>query len=74
MDNLRRFFLTASIIIFFTLCIGGFISALNYDPKEVQLEPGNPTPLPAVGDIYNPEKYQYQILRINKLISVTRTF
>jgi len=62
MDNLRRFFLTASIIIFISLCIGGFITALNYDPKEVQLEPGNPTPLPAVGDIYNPEKYQLEDL------------
>lgn len=57
MDNLRRFFLTASVIIFFALCIGGFITALNYDPKEVQLEPGNPTPLPAVGDLYNPDDY-----------------
>lgn len=62
MDNLRRFFLTASVIIFITLCIGGFITALNYDPKEVQLEPGNPTPLPAVGDVYDPEKYTLEDL------------
>ncbi len=60
MDNLRRFFLTASIIIFASLFIGGFILAVNYDPKEVQTEPGNPTPLNAVGDVYNPEKYELE--------------
>ena len=62
MDNLRRFFLTVSIIIFIVLFVGGFITALNYDPKEVQREPGDPTPLPAIGEIYNAEEYKHKDL------------
>ncbi len=58
MDNLRRFFLTVSIIIFVALCIGGFITALKFDPKEVQLVQTEPTPLTAVGGVYNPEEFK----------------
>lgn len=62
MDNLRRFLFTLSAVVFLALCIGGYVTALKYDPKEIQREPGDPTPLPAVGNVYDPEKYQYEDL------------
>lgn len=62
MDNLRRFLFTLSAVVFLAICIGGFVTALEYDPKEIQQEPGDPTPLPAVGNVYDPDKYKYEDL------------
>ena len=62
MDNLRRFLLTLSVVVFLAICVGGYITALKYDPKEIQQEPGNPTPLSAVGNVYDAEKNQFENL------------
>ena len=60
MDNLRRFLFTLSAVVFLALCIGGYMTALKYDPKEIQQEPGNPTPLPPAGNLYDPLRYELQ--------------
>lgn len=62
MDNLRRFLFTLSTVVFLAICIGGYVTALQFDPKEIQQEPGDPTPLSPVGDVYDPEKYKYKDL------------
>lgn len=62
MDNLRRFLFTLSAVVFLAICIGGYVTALQFDPKEIQKEPGDPTPLPPVGNVYDPEKYKYEEL------------
>ena len=59
MDNLRRFVLTLSVIVFLALAIGGFVPALRYDPEDTQEASGDPLPLTPSGNVYDSEKNQY---------------
>ena len=60
MDNLRRFVLIISLISFVLLCVGGFYIADVYDPKSIQKEVTEPTPLVPNGNKYDPDNYTKQ--------------
>ena len=54
MDNLRRFVLTISVVVFLTICAGGFYMSLHYNPVEnSDKQPATPVPLDPAGNAYN---------------------
>lgn len=58
MDNFRRFLFTFTCIVFLSLCVGGFVTALNYDPSAAIDHAGQaPITLPPVGSLYDPQNY-----------------
>ena len=72
MDNLRRFVLIISLVSFVLLCIGGFYIADTYNPKTIQREVGEPTPLTPEGQKYDPNNYtQQDLYKGNTLFIIT---